>query len=211
MRISILSESAADEAAVKVLVDAILETRTELVPKFHLRQRGWPSVKTVAPAVIKFLHYRTDADALVIVFDSNESNVHPQQAIGQSCADELHCRLCEMRKTVDDELKKLSPVHGREPLKFAIGLAVPAIEAWYLSGLDPHVTEAAWIDGMTSDRLPYSKKDLKQRAYGTQRPSLDLETKLAIEHATRVSHDIAGHKNRFPSGFGRLWNDVKKW
>jgi len=211
MRISILSESAADEAAVKVLVDAILETRTELVPKFPLRQRGWPSVKAVAPAVIKSLHYRTDTDALVIVVDSNESNVHPWQAIGQSCAEEFHCRLCELRKIVDDEVKKLSPVHGRKPPRIALGLAVPAIEAWYLSGSDMQVTEAAWINGMISDRLPYTKRDLKQRAYGTERPSLDLETERAVDHASRVSRDIEGHKNRFPSGFGWLWNDVKTW
>jgi hypothetical protein len=33
-------------------------------------------------------------------------------------------------------------------LKIAIGLAVPAIEAWLLCGVDPHITEAAWINGL---------------------------------------------------------------
>ena len=65
---------------------------------------------------------------------------------------------------------------GRPELKVATGLTVPAIEAWYLVGKNHQVGEAAWITGLIAGRPPFTRPQLKQLVYGTDRPSLELET-----------------------------------
>ena len=40
------------------------------------------------------------------------------------------CRLCRMRGALEETLARLPPLEGRQPLLAAVGLAVPAIEAW---------------------------------------------------------------------------------
>src|SRR5260370_3582266 len=101
---------------------------------------GWTSVLGLLPAIIKDLHYNSDADGLVVVIDSDESPLH--QEIHDSWPDESQtCRLCVLRRLVTRERSNLSTVPNRPKLKIAIGIAVPAIEAWYRCGLDPHVTE----------------------------------------------------------------------
>ena len=76
MKVSVLSESSADEAAIRILVDGILGTETEPIPPPRLRTRGWPSVLKDVPTVVRHLHYRTDADAFVLVVDSDDSPLH---------------------------------------------------------------------------------------------------------------------------------------
>lgn len=94
-----------------------------------------------------------------------------------------------------------------------MGLAVPAIEAWYLAGLDPHVTETAWIVGMQSRRPPFTKAKLKQDVYGTDRPSLALETECAVKQARRLAEpgNLELLEKNFPGGFGALAGDVRSW
>jgi hypothetical protein len=62
MKVAILSESAADEAAVRVLADAVLRVRTQPAAIAPLRSRGHGAVVNVLPAVIKQLYYHTDTD-----------------------------------------------------------------------------------------------------------------------------------------------------
>jgi hypothetical protein len=76
MKVVVLSESSADEAAIRILVNGILGRETEDVSSLPLRSRGWPSVIKVLPTVIKFLHYQTDAEALVVIADSDDSPIH---------------------------------------------------------------------------------------------------------------------------------------
>ena len=77
MKVAILSESSADEAAVRILVEAILNQQTEPID-LYLRGHGWSSVRNVLPAVLKHLHYCTQAEALILVVDSDDSPVHQQ-------------------------------------------------------------------------------------------------------------------------------------
>jgi hypothetical protein len=56
--------------------EAILGRQTESVIHAGLRHRGWPTVRTVLPAVLKELHYHTDADGFVLIVDSNGSPPH---------------------------------------------------------------------------------------------------------------------------------------
>ncbi len=72
MRVAILSESSADEAGLRVLVDAVLGVKTEPVA-MNLESRGWTSVLSTLPTISKALQYRTDAEGLVVVVDSNHT------------------------------------------------------------------------------------------------------------------------------------------
>ena len=75
MKVALLSESPADEAVLRVLVDAILGEPAQIAPAGY-RARGWPNVLQVLPAVIRHLHFNTDVDTLVVTCDSDDTPVH---------------------------------------------------------------------------------------------------------------------------------------
>src|SRR5262245_52105460 len=205
MRVAYFAESSADAAALTILTEAILKRKTESIAHAGLRSRGWPSVRTVLPAVLKELHYHTDAEGFVLVVDSNGSAPHLAAHEGPS-ATEPKCRLCQLRCIADEVQRQVRPRANQKPLKIALGLAVPTIEAWLLCGVDSHVTEAAWANGLKDERgrMPYTKKDLKQQLYGTSHPSLAIETEAMKEAATRLSKDFAAIEKIFPDFFGTL-------
>ncbi|MBI3469426.1 MAG: hypothetical protein HY000_41015 [Planctomycetes bacterium] len=211
MKLAVLSESDADEAAVRIFVEALLGQKTEAVSLSPpIRTRGWPAVAHVLPSVVKKLHYHTDAEALVLVVDSNSDPVHVPQHDQPSCADQ-RCRLCRLRSLLTNTRRELRSVPGRAALKIAVGLAVPQIEAWYLCGQHPHVTEAAWMQGLESGKRPYTGSWLKQAVSGHDRPSLEEETRLATEYAARLASNLASLQQVFPNGFGALADGVKGW
>lgn len=210
MRVAILSESSADEAAIGVLLDGILGRQTQEISSLPLRSRGWPSVIRVLPTVLKFLHYRTDAEALVVIADSDDSTTHQSTHDEAEGADQ-QCRLCQLRGVVSVETSKLKPVTGRNQIKTAIGLAVPAIEAWYLCGLDPHINEAAWTRKLQSEQITYTRRTLKKAVYNTERPTIDIETAEAHKAAIRLVNELSLLEQLFPNGFGAFARDVRNW
>ena len=210
MKVAVLSESPADEAAIRILIDGILGGQTQLAEMPPIRARGVSSVFGILPTVLKHLHYRTDADALAVVVDSDRTPVHKPEHEQEGGADE-RCRLCKIRQTVDSVLAQLRPVPGRPQIKIAVGIAVPAIEAWYCCGRDPHVTEAAWIASLPSGHFPYTTRSLKEEMYGKSHPSLGLETRRATEEARRLAQDLQPLERYFPTGFGALARDVRSW
>ena len=208
MKVAILSESPADEAAVHVLTDGMLGEDIELVsPKqFQTRSGGWPSVLNIAPSLIKCLHYQTDAEALVVVVDSNDSPVH-SPAHDEAGGFDQQCRLCRLRRVTTHTVNHLPPRPHAAALRTAIGIAVPAVEAWYLFGKDPHVSEAAWVTGAAG----YTRLTLKKSVYGTSRPTLLLETQVAVTEAQRLTEQLDGLEQHFPAGFGALAEDIRGW
>ena len=210
MKVAVLSESPADEAAIRILIDSIIGRQTQLAEMPPIRARGVSGVFGILPTVLKHLHYRTDADALAVVVDSDRTPVHKPEHEQEGGADE-RCRLCKIRQIVDSVLAQLRPVQGRSQIKIAVGIAVPAIEAWYQCGSDPHVTEAAWIASLPSGPFHYTTKSLKEDVYGTSRPSLELETRRATEEARRLARDLQILEQCFPTGFGALTRDVRNW
>jgi hypothetical protein len=210
MKLAVLSESAADEAAVRMLVDGILGRQTQPVSLFPLQTRGLSGVFNILPVVLKHLYFRTDAEAFVVVIDSDNSPVHvdSHEQLGGT---DGKCRLCRLRQAVVQAQAQLRPMPSRSTIKTALGLAVPAVEACYRCGRDPHVSEAAWIIGLQSGSFPYTKLRLKQDVYGTDRPSLALETRRATEEAQRLTQNLALLENLFPAGFGLLARDVRGW
>jgi len=213
MKMCVLGESPADEAAVRILVDRILGNPTFPIPGPALVSRGWTTAVAVLPVAIKHLHYHTDADALVVVLDSDETPIH-EPAHDETGGHE-RCRICIVRKIVAETIPHLRQVAGRSVLKIAVGLAVPAIEAWYAFGAEKSVStasEAAWIVGLSrSGKFPYTKPQLKKAVYGTDRPSLALETQCAIHAAQRLSNDLSQLEAFFPNGFGFLARQIRSW
>lgn len=209
MKIAILSESPADEAAISVLVEGVLGEPFERV-QGGLRARGWPNVAQVLPALIRHLHFNTDADGLVTVVDSDDSVVHTGE---HETPGYFHprCRLCQLRAVFRQTTKKLRPMHGRERVLRCVGVAVPAMEAWYLCGVNPEVTESTWLAGQASGRPPYTRAELKWRVYGTERPSLPHETRRALEAVQRHRRDVRRLEADFPGGFGSLARDLRSW
>ena len=210
MKVAILSESPADEAAIRILADAVLGIKTSPVSHVGLLERGWPSVRSVFPTVLKQLHYHGDAEGLIFVVDSNGAVVH-QPGHELPGKFEPRCRLCELRRIRDEVVSQLRLVAGKAKLKTAIGLAVPAIEAWLLCGTDAHVNEAAWITGQSNNAFPYTKLDLKKQLYGTERPSLGSETQHMTQAAELLAANRSPLEKAFPSGFGAFARDLKLW
>ncbi len=209
MKLALLSESPADEAALRVLVEFVLGEPFSSVQS-GLRARGWPSVEQVLPPIIRHLHFNTEADGLVVVVDSDDSVVHTaeHEAPGYHHA---FCRICRLRAVFRRTIKNLPPAHGRDRVLRAVGLAVPAIEAWYLCGRDTSVTEAAWVDGQATGRMPYTRRELKCRVYGTERPNLPHQIKRAVQEVARHRGDVRRLEHDFPQGFGSLARDLRSW
>ena len=211
MKVAILSESLADEAALRVLVEAVLGEAIERAePSPRARPGGWPSVRDLLPAVIKHLHYRTDAEGLVVVADSNSTPVDPARP-PEGLETLEPSRLVQLRQAGSDALARLRPLVHRPPLKVAVGLAVPAIEAWLVCGAQPNVSENAWVQGLREKRLPYKKNDLKCVAYGTDRAGHRQQRQRAVEQAQRVTGMIDELQRRFPIGFGALADALRGW
>lgn len=202
MRVAILSESPADEAALRILVEAMLGVRTLAPEGVSLRIRGWPAVRNILPVIAKELHFKDKADGLVAVVDSNHATVvqeHPRN------------RLHQMQATVRELRQALRPVGGRVPLKLAVGVASPAIEAWWLCHGRAEISESAWENGLAEKREPYSKLDLKQDLYGVDKPGLGLETERMVEAAKQIAGNLPLLQSRFPNGFGHLAEELRQW
>jgi len=212
MKVAILSESPADEAAIRILADGLLAKETEPVLVPTPGSRGHRAVLNSVRPALNHLHYSTDADALVLTLDSDETPVHQRGHDEPGRADE-ECRLWRLRASVEEVQRQLRPRQGRGPIKTALGLAVPAIEAWCLAGTDPHITESTWLLALQSGRFPFTKNGLKEKLYGTARPSLAVEKRCLVEQARRLvdQRKLELLEKRFPSGFGALAADVRGW
>ncbi len=206
MKVALLSESPADETALRVLVGAVLKATPRFVaPGF--RARGWPNVAQVMPAVLRHLHFNTDTDALVVVVDADDSVVHVA-AHDRPGYYHPHCRMCQLRALHRQTTKKLPMAHGRSRVMRVVGVAVPAIEAWYLCGRDASVSEEVWVTDRENGRTPYTRAELKFRVYGTDRPSLPYEIECALREVERHRHDTRRLEHDFP-GFAALAVDLR--
>lgn len=212
MKIAIVSESPADEAAIRILIDAVLGISTEPLKPASIRPRGWNHVLGVLPSIVRHLHFNTDADGLVVVIDSDRSPVHLPEH-DESDDGDSECRLCQMRRVVGGTLAHLSQVPNRTPLRVAFGLAIPAVEAWYLCGVSPNVSEASWINAAKAKTYPYNTAQLKREVYETDQPSLAMETQRAEQAARRIvdSEKLELLEQTFANGFGTMAASLRQW
>jgi hypothetical protein len=208
LRVALLGESLVDESAMAILVEAALGRPFERVQP-NLRARGWPSVLQILPAIARHLHFNTNADGLVVLVDADDSEPH---TAAHEAPGYFHprCRLCQLRASFRRVTRNLPPSRGRERVLRAIGLAVPAAEAWYLCGRDEQVGETSWNAEREAGRTPYTRRELKLRVYGTERPTLPQAVAHATAAARRHARDLRRLEYDFP-GFAVMAEDIRGW
>jgi len=209
MKIAVLTESPADDDAIHIWVASLLGIETEKA-SFRAGTRGWPKVLTLLPTLLKYYHYRTDAEGFVVVVDSDDSPIHNtnHEITGE---ENPTCRYCLTRKAMEVETRRLASVPGRTPMKFAIGVSSPSIEAWYRCGLDSRVNEATWQRKLDGESGLYSRLSLKKDAYGTDRPSVQMQQDYISSHSDRLREISPELETLFPRGFGAMANAIRGW
>jgi len=210
MKIAIFGESTADEDATAILVSGILGADIERPHLPSLRTRGWSQMLAELPRIIRALHFNSDADGLVVIADSNGHSLHgpEHEEAPKSDAD---CRFCAIREVAQCELARLKARPVLPPLRVAVGLAVPALEAWLLSQRRTGLTEAMVKVARQERRELHSRAQLKELLYGTSRPTLELETAKMVEHMREIVRDLQRLRTAFPGGFGPLYDEIMTW
>jgi hypothetical protein len=210
MKIAFYSETPADQAALAVFTEGILGEPPEPISNMDLEAHGVGGVFAALDGVFRGVHYNSDAEGLVVVVDCDDTEVHTRDHEAPGGASE-DCRLCQARKIIAIARSQVRARQGRQPLKVALGLPVPAIEAWYLVGKNHQVGEAAWLAGLAAGKLPFTRPKLKEMVYGTDRPSLELETECAVKEARRIIPNIDAIEAAFPIGFGLMAQEIRSW
>jgi hypothetical protein len=207
MKIGFYCESPADQAALRIFTEGILGETPEPI-SMDLEGHGFSGILKGLDGVFRGVHYNSDAEALVIVIDRDDSETHDpsHNDPGQFPED---CRYCEIRRIIERARKQLKPRTGREPVRVAIGLAVPAMEAWYLVGTNHQVEEKVYQPESKYPQPPRGR--LKELVYGTTIPSLELETERAETAARRIIANLAAIENAFPIGFGLMAQQIRSW
>ncbi len=209
MRIGFYCESPADQAAMAVFAEGVLGEPPEPI-NMDLEAHGVMGVLSGLDGVFRGVHYNSDAEGLIVVVDCDDSVLH-EPAHETLPSGEDRCRLCKLRRVIARVQGQLKPRQGRQGLKVAIGLPVPAIEAWYLVGKNHQVGEAAWMAGLAARRPPHTRQQLKQLVYGTDRPSVELQTECAAKEARRIISDLNALETAFPTGFGLMAQVIRSW
>ena len=97
----------------------------------------------------------------------------------------------------------------------AAGLAVPAIEAWLLCGIDPQASEAAWNvfrEGRADPgRIRQWKLNQKRKLYGAEPTATAHQKERALDAARQLISKLGSVRDHFPNGFGALQSDLERW
>ena len=210
MKVAVLSESPDNEAAIRILVRAIVGRGIETLSPPPLAARGWPAIEQVLPAVLTHLAGQTDADALAVVADSDDSPIHnlSHEEPGGGAKD---CRLCRLRAAIARFQKRHEKGTTRRRMMIAVGIPVPCIEAWYRCGTGHEVSEKDWAEGAAATSRPYTRNDLKRWVYGTDRPDRACRKRHAVQSAERLADSVNRLEALFPGGFGPFVRDVRSW
>ncbi len=201
MRIAILGESVADERVLERLIQIELGPTVTFVQK-QLESRGWPSIRSVLPAIIRFLHYRDEADGLVVMADSNHC------PFGEDGTCQRQQQLIEIASRT---LGVLTPISGKQLLRISVAVPCPAIEAWLLAHSHPNINEAEWKRGLARGKDPYSKSFLKEQLYGVERPSVIEETRCMLEAVNDSRFSVTELMVKFPEGYGNFATTIRTW
>lgn len=209
MNVAIFTESPIDDAVLRVFTDHLLGTSTSPTSLPRLASRGWPAMKRDLPAIIRAVHYQSLAEAVVVCADANGREVHAPEHVGQPTS---ACRHCELQSEASRTLDRLPATQLWHPLKVAITVPCPSIEAWLLCGRERDCTEAAWKQRREAKNAFSEIKRLKKLLYGSEAPH---SHRLAIENATRRGTELLsdlGHLEwAFPNSFGVFAATVRGW
>jgi hypothetical protein len=212
MKICIYSESTADEAALRILADALLGIASEpvLLSGAPLRARGFSTVFGLLPSIVRQLHFHSEAEGLLVAVDSDDGPVHTPRHNAHS-SEAQGCRFCRLARRVQQSLSGLSHSPTKKLLKVAMGVPVPAIEAWLLFGKKHPVGEAHWQGNLPPKRGSELRQELKDMLYKDRRAPDSIRVQRAKEEATRLTGDLNSLEAAFPEGFGCLAKELRKW
>src|SRR6476469_7742130 len=97
MNMAIIGESPADVKAMCIILEALLASPIDLVEEPRVRADGWAAVVRDLPRLLRHYYYQTNAEALVVIVDADNTPEHqPQHDV--SAAEEPNCRLCDIRR-----------------------------------------------------------------------------------------------------------------
>ncbi|MBM4072709.1 MAG: hypothetical protein FJ271_27850 [Planctomycetes bacterium] len=93
-----------------------------------LEAHSVPGFFNALDGVFRGVHYNSDAEALIIVVDSDRTEPHELTHDFQKDTG-IGCRHCKIAQIIARARNQLKPRQSQAELKIAIGLAVPSIEA----------------------------------------------------------------------------------
>lgn len=201
LRVAVLAESGTDDAVAYEIVAHVRRVVVEPVAVPSIRTRGWPAVLRQLPTVVRTVYYQSDADALVILADTDATVPH-DPATHTPEFPHPDCRWCALHTALARALAGVGPRPVQGPLRTAVGAPAPAVEAWLLAGDPVHASEAAWLQRGASAAAASEayKRQLKQAAYGpgppfrsmTSSASTRIRRALAPRHSRPPSHRVPG-------------------
>jgi hypothetical protein len=148
------------------------------------------------------------------VVDSDTTTIHRPDHDPHAAPDP-DCRKGEILRKIEAAKRHLAERPGRpEPPKLAVGLCVPAIEAWYLCGVDPQVTEANWSRMLGQGKASHARAEklrMKAAVFGPHRISRERQIEIAVGHARRLAPDLHRLRQDFPHGFGLFAQEIEAW
>lgn len=208
LRVAVLAESETDDAVAREIVAHVRRSPVEPVLVPSLQTRGWPAVLRQLPQVVRTVYYRSDADALVVLADTDAGVPHDPRTHGQPHPD---CRWCMLHAALARTLAQIQVTPGRT-LRVAIGTPVPAIEAWLLADHASRPSEAAWLQrGSTAGAGAVAyKRRLKQFAYGSAAPRTNAPTNASVL-IRGVLAKPGLLRTAFPGGYGPLEDAILAW
>lgn len=211
LRVAVLAESEADGAVVYEIVAHVRQVAVQPVAVPSIRTRGWPAVRRQLPAVVRTVYYQSDADALVVLADTDATTPH-DPATHTPGAPHPDCRWCMLGTELARAMSLLAPRPGRRPLGTALGAPVPALEGWLLAGRAAHASEAAWRPrGVLAASASESyKRRLKEEAYGPG-PPFQATPRTAATLIRQVLATPGALRTAYPGGYGPLEDAIRSW
>jgi hypothetical protein len=198
MKFAFISESPADNAALRAFCETLIGGHPiECVESLVRIPGGWTEVIKKLPPALRALRYGTDADVVVVSIDSDSTDLTPGSSTN---------RLDLLKEIIKKNLSPRSPADRN--LRAISGIAVPAIEAWWLAHNHSDISEIAWLE-RKKQRPAYDKLELKRRLYGTERPSISLETDRMVCAAREAARHPDELCKKFPQGLASLVREIQ--
>jgi hypothetical protein len=205
MRIVVLAESPADQAAIAIFAGAILNTSVECVD-IRPRAGGFAAVLAAIRPTLLSLIYRRTADALIVAVDSNGSPIEEDCPGG---------RIATLRDIIDRTKSRVAPGEDVNRVRTALAVAAPSLEAWLRFGLDNQCSEAAWRERQQRGAVAAdASRQLKRDLFGSDRIALHAEIEIMKREATRIVQDLqvlAAIEHSFPYGFKSFADSLRSW
>jgi hypothetical protein len=211
MTVGILCESPVDEVVIRGVADCILGIPTS-PPRTNLQALSWPGPLEQIELLWRKLHFDPSVGGFIVVVDGDLDPVHSGGLGDVPCAP--RCRLCALHQALLRASTGTAAVPGRMPLKTAIGMPYPALEAWLLCRSDPGLGEATWRNRLAEpdrSRITHVRRSLKERFFGTSFGGLRLLQARAEAEVKELVRDLSVLEKAFPAGFGTLVGQLRSW